>query len=155
MKKNNKAAKVTDLILRTAWSNQKIAEKVGCTASYVWTVRKKMEDAAPPEEPVLELTEVVEEATPKDKVGKILDARGSRYGKFYDRAALTQGLKNVMMAHLQKHKRELVVDQQEALEMIFHKIGRIVNGDPDYVDSWIDIAGYATLVADRLEGKVR
>ena len=35
--------------------------------------------------------------------------------------------------------------------MICHKIGRIVNGDPDYADSWIDIAGYAKLVADRLE----
>jgi hypothetical protein len=49
----------------------------------------------------------------------------------------------------------LTPDQQEALDMIFHKIGRIVNGDPDYADSWIDIAGYATLVADRLEGKIQ
>jgi hypothetical protein len=37
--------------------------------------------------------------------------------------------------------------------MICHKLGRIVNGDPNYADSWIDIAGYAKLVADRLEGK--
>jgi len=34
--------------------------------------------------------------------------------------------------------------------MIAHKIGRILNGDPNYADSWIDIAGYAKLVADRL-----
>jgi hypothetical protein len=34
--------------------------------------------------------------------------------------------------------------------MIAHKIGRILNGDPNYADSWIDIAGYAQLVADRL-----
>ena len=34
--------------------------------------------------------------------------------------------------------------------MIFHKIGRIVNGDPNYADSWHDIAGYAKLVEDRL-----
>jgi hypothetical protein len=40
--------------------------------------------------------------------------------------------------------------QKEGLHMILHKIGRIVNGDPDYVDSWLDIAGYATLVADYL-----
>ena len=46
-------------------------------------------------------------------------------------------------------------DMREALEMIAHKIGRILNGDPNYADSWIDIAGYAKLVADRLEGKVR
>jgi hypothetical protein len=39
--------------------------------------------------------------------------------------------------------------------MIAHKIGRIVNGDPRYADSWVDIAGYAKLVADRLEGDKR
>ena len=33
--------------------------------------------------------------------------------------------------------------------------GRIVNGDQHYADSWIDIAGYAKLVADRLEGITR
>jgi hypothetical protein len=42
-------------------------------------------------------------------------------------------------------------DQREALDMIAHKIGRILNGDPNYADSWVDIAGYAKLVADRLE----
>jgi hypothetical protein len=53
------------------------------------------------------------------------------------------------------HGKSFDVDQAEALDMIFHKIGRILNGDPNYADSWIDIAGYAKLVADRLEGKVR
>lgn len=46
--------------------------------------------------------------------------------------------------------RSLDPDQKEALEMIVHKIGRILNGDPDYADSWHDIAGYAKLVEDRL-----
>lgn len=41
--------------------------------------------------------------------------------------------------------------QREAIEMICHKLARIVNGDPYYADSWTDIAGYAKLVADRLE----
>ena len=36
-----------------------------------------------------------------------------------------------------------------------HKLGRIINGNPDKVDHWTDIAGYAKLVADRLEGNVR
>ena len=36
---------------------------------------------------------------------------------------------------------------REALEMIAHKVGRILNGQPDFFDSWHDIAGYATLVA--------
>ena len=50
---------------------------------------------------------------------------------------------------------ELDNDQLEALDMIVHKIARIVNGDPNYSDSWVDIAGYAKLVSDRLEGIVR
>ena len=41
-------------------------------------------------------------------------------------------------------------DQKESLEMIVHKIARILNGDPNYDDSWIDIGGYSKLVADRL-----
>ena len=34
--------------------------------------------------------------------------------------------------------------------MIFHKLARIANGDPTYIDSWTDIAGYAQLVVDDL-----
>jgi len=35
------------------------------------------------------------------------------------------------------------------------KLSCIVNGNPDKVDSWVDIAGYATLVSDRLQGNAR
>ncbi len=61
-------------------------------------------------------------------------------------------LKAVINAALSKRNKLLAPDQQEALDMVCHKVGRIVNGDPDYADSWIDIAGYTKLVADRLEG---
>lgn len=88
------------------------------------------------------------------EVDKILDERGARYGKFVDHASVTQYLKYVMREY-GKNWKELDDDQAEALEMIAHKIGRILNGDPNYVDSWVDIAGYAQLVADRLNGKVR
>ena len=47
---------------------------------------------------------------------------------------------------------DLEPDQREALEMLALKIARILNGDPNYADSWHDVAGYATLVADRLQG---
>jgi len=40
--------------------------------------------------------------------------------------------------------------QKESLEMIQHKTARILNGDPNYADSWHDIAGYATLIDDML-----
>ena len=84
-----------------------------------------------------------------------LDERGARYGRFISHAAITQELKHVIKTHLTCNEKALADDQQEAIDMICHKLGRIVNGDPDYADSWIDIAGYAKLVADRLEGIVR
>lgn len=91
-------------------------------------------------------------AVPKD-ISQVLNERGSRYGKFEGHARITQHLKSVMFAH--KLRQEFDDDMVEALEMIAHKIGRIINGDPNYADSWIDIAGYAKLVADRLEGKAQ
>ena len=77
--------------------------------------------------------------------------RGSRYGEFASHAKITQDLKYVMRNTQNWDK--LSADQEETLEMIAHKIGRILNGDPNYDDSWVDIAGYATLVANRLQGK--
>ena len=86
-------------------------------------------------------------------IDKILSERGSRYGKFTDHARITQNIKTVMCDG--PKWGDLTADQREALEMVAHKIGRIVNGDPNYADSWVDIAGYAQLVADRLQGKER
>ena len=79
---------------------------------------------------------------------KTLSERGARYGKFTGHANISQTLKANMKA--QKNWTILAADQKEALEMIAHKIGRILNGDPNYDDSWVDIGGYAKLVADRL-----
>jgi hypothetical protein len=86
-------------------------------------------------------------------VTAVLDERGTRYGPFIGHARVTQHLKQVMFTY--RHKSDLDDDMIEALEMIAHKIGRILNGDPHYADSWVDIAGYAKLVADRLEGVER
>ena len=89
-------------------------------------------------------------ANTADDVTQILTERGLRYGKFINHAKISQDLKKVIDYHL--GDKFLAPDQQEALSMICHKIARIINGDPDYADSWVDIAGYAKLVADRLEG---
>lgn len=83
-----------------------------------------------------------------DGIDNILAERGKRYGDFIDHAAISQHLKHSMAC---PGWYELSCDQKEALEMIAHKIARILNGDPNYADSWVDIAGYAKLVADRLE----
>lgn len=80
-------------------------------------------------------------------IPSILDERGARYGLWSDQAALSQQLKDVVATHLKYKGTALEPYQAEALEMILHKIARIVNGDPNYADSWIDIEGYARLVS--------
>ena len=87
----------------------------------------------------------------QQNVNTTLEERGSRYGRFEDLAKITQELKGVMYAHIGWEK--LSPAQREALEMIAHKIGRILNGDPNYADSWHDIAGYASLVDKLLNGQ--
>ena len=77
-----------------------------------------------------------------------LTERGKRYGEFSGHARITQELKRAMIGS--GRWDNLSDSQREALEMIAHKIGRILNGDPNYHDSWHDIVGYAKLVADEL-----
>jgi len=90
---------------------------------------------------------------PAPTVTDTLVERGSRYGDFAGHAEVTQELKGLVRYHLKARAKVLAPDQQEALDMIIHKIGRIINGDPDYADSWHDIAGYASLVDKRLQGE--
>ncbi len=85
------------------------------------------------------------------EVDDVLIERGQRYGAFIDQAEITQMLKEVMRD--QSGWLGLKEDQREALEMIASKIARILNGDPDYDDNWVDIAGYASLIAKRLNGE--
>ena len=84
-------------------------------------------------------------------VNEMLSGREPRYGSFEGHAEISQALKGVILKYEAKRGCDLAQDQREALEMIAHKIARILNGDPNYSDNWIDIAGYATLVANRLE----
>ena len=81
-------------------------------------------------------------------IDETLAQRGNRYGDFEGHAMVTQRLKVAMSSH--PNYAHLSVDKREALEMIQHKIGRIINGDPEYKDSWTDIIGYARLVEAKL-----
>jgi hypothetical protein len=74
--------------------------------------------------------------------------RGSKYGNFRIHAQITQDLKLVMRSTPKWH--DLTYAQRESLEMVAHKVGRILNGDPNYKDSWVDIEGYVHLVSQEL-----
>ena len=95
-------------------------------------------------------------ATPRpvtDDVDNTVTQRGERYGLFADGAVIMQDLKTVMRAT--PGWERLTPSQREALEMIQHKIGRVLNGDPTYDDSWRDISGYSTLILNELNGVKR
>ena len=86
-------------------------------------------------------------------IDKTLEERGNRYGAFPGHARITQDIKRAM--HASPRWPDLTDDKREALEMIAHKIGRILNGDPDYLDSWHDIIGYTKPVEDEIGARSR
>jgi DNA-binding CsgD family transcriptional regulator len=90
-----------------------------------------------------------------DEVDKVLDARANQYGSFMQSADVTIKIKSIIHNAVARNDLHLYPDQLLALDMIAVKISRILTGNPNHRDSWLDIAGYAKLVADRLEGKVR
>lgn len=80
----------------------------------------------------------------------LIEARGRTHGDYAVHALITQNLKRVITHHVADLDRRLDDDMQESLDMITHKIGRIIAGNPAEPDHWRDIAGYAQLVANRL-----
>lgn len=91
------------------------------------------------------------EMSKSDNLEQILEERGKKYGAFKTQAKISQALKEVMEQHLRDNNISIEPYQKEALNMIFHKISRIINGNPRYIDSWRDVAGYAQLVVKELE----
>jgi transposase len=162
--KMTKAAAVLKL-LQKGYSAKDIQEQLGVSLSYVHILKKQLaegvgEAVETVRQTAIEHTNKVKEmiedwraeAEADNDVDAILDERATTYGSFEDVAGFAQEMKNAIRMC---NNSELDDDQIEALDMIASKIARIVNGNPNHIDSWIDIAGYATLVADRLKGKAR
>ena len=80
---------------------------------------------------------------------EILVERGQQNGDYELMAEVIQTLK-MEVTRTGAYDR-MTPYQQESMDMILHKIGRIAAGDPMHEDHWRDIAGYATLAADRVE----
>jgi hypothetical protein len=94
-----------------------------------------------------------------DNIQATLAERGKTYGSFIEQSEISQALLAVMMNTPNWHPQSEVDDagwrpipphMREALSIISVKIARILNGDPYHYDSWHDIAGYATLIANTL-----
>ena len=151
MKKTTKASTVMGL-LKKGYTPREIKDRMAVSDSYIYSIKKLMKAGV---ETTVETPKPGEFIEADTNVDAILDTRATTYGSFEDVANVAQEFKNIAYDSLKARQKTIYADQAEALDMIFSKIARIVNGDPNYVDSWTDIAGYATLVADRLQGKTR
>lgn len=83
-----------------------------------------------------------------EQITTTLSERESQYGSFQDNAFVIQSLKRIIRES--SGYSALHDDQRESLDMIASKIGRILGGNPDYVDNWHDIVGYASLIERRI-----
>lgn len=158
---------VTELLTKEPDRNiYDIAAFAQCHPTHVGRIKKRMEEEGVyPDTDVLLLEESMV-YTPKPEpettnkgdtkvVSDILDRRHTQYGNFSTLSQTAVDIKVAVGRGAQTSNVGLEPDQVEALDLIATKMARIVNGNPNIVDHWRDIAGYAVLVADRLEGKIR
>lgn len=82
-------------------------------------------------------------------IAGVLQERAKTHGNFYNQACASMDVLNAM--ERSSNWKHLDPDKREALILIAVKIGRILTGNIYEPDHWADIAGYAKLVADRLE----
>jgi hypothetical protein len=161
MKKIMKAEQIAQM-LKAGESVTFIKRMLGVSESYIYTIKKLLaNNVEAVKETILSMdtdlsfTKPGESIQADTNVDAILDERAATYGSFINVALFAQDMKGVIRSALDEQNVTLQADHQEALDMIASKIARIITGDSHHIDSWIDIAGYATLVADRIKGKIR
>ena len=145
MKKTTKSDKARELFEKGHGTSE-IAKMLGMNYGHAWNIRKEMLAKTKPEP-------TPEPAPKADNVETILAQRGKDYGDYASKAQFIQNMK--LLIRMSPNWFDLDPDMRESMEMIAHKMGRIAYGDPSHLDSWIDIAGYAKLVSDRLQGNAR
>jgi hypothetical protein len=89
-----------------------------------------------------------------DDIMDILDQREEQYGNYRDVAKISQCIKMALkIVHTDYNGGRLSYVQRESLDMMATKMARIVSGNADNIDDWLDIEGYARLVRNILERK--
>jgi hypothetical protein len=83
----------------------------------------------------------------------ILNEREKTHGDYGENARTAQDLKSVLRAGA--NWNELSLAQRESLDLICTKLGRILSGNPHEADHWKDLAGYASLIEERINAATR
>lgn len=83
----------------------------------------------------------------EDTVATTLAERGNTHGEFTDVAIIDRQFKDVLVNS--PNFATLSDDKKLALDMITHKMARILCGNPEALDHWHDIEGYSRLAKDR------
>lgn len=83
------------------------------------------------------------------EINQVLEERGNNYGSFKDNAELSQALKE-SVRYFAGYK-DLTYAQSEAIDNICQKMARIINGDSNYEDNWVDIIGYSQLALNEIK----
>jgi hypothetical protein len=91
-------------------------------------------------------------AIDRGQVDRIVSERPSTHGDFEQNTVFMQRVKELTRLQPNWHKMEPY--QREALEMIVHKMGRILHGDHEHLDHWEDIGGYAACVTRVLRRRI-
>lgn len=85
-------------------------------------------------------------------IQETLAQRAKTHGDFRENGRIMQALKDRMIETV--NWPDLPDEQKEALQMIQHKIGRILSGNNNEPDHWLDLSGYATLIYNILKGEI-
>ena len=84
-----------------------------------------------------------------DEIRELVNERSEVHGNYTAHAHASQSLKNIIRLNWIGDTPTPVM--QETLEMIAHKLARIIVGDAYHADHWRDIAGYSFLCCADIE----
>lgn len=77
-------------------------------------------------------------------VTETLSERGKIYGDYSKQAETAQAIK--LAIHCTPNWGSMSGAQRESMDLMATKLSRILHGDANYKDSWLDLEGYAHLV---------
>lgn len=83
----------------------------------------------------------------------LIDTRQGVHGEFMENSRCTW---EIMRALQDERNWSVLPDHMKhALYMVAHKMARVLAGNPEEPDHWDDMAGYATLVAQRIRNPIK